>query len=653
MRRKWWAWALAGVVALPVLLVGAAFAVPMIFGWAWLKDPLSTRLGDRLGYAVAIDGDLDIDFGRITTLRVSGLRLGNPEWAHRPEMAQIEQLVVELAPLDLLRGRLRLPRIELAGADIELERAADGRQNWQANPAADAVAPEERGDLPVIERIDIKRSRIVYRDAASGFGIEAEAASVVGEAKADRPHLEIKGTGMVDDRPFTFAIVGGSILALRDDDEPYPISLTADLGDTHLEGKGTMTEPLRARGVDVELSLKGGSVRQLFAALGMTAPETPPYAIKGRLRKEGEVWSFADATGTIGSSDIAGWVKVDATRERQHLTADLTSRSLDFYDLGPILGLPPGLAEGQPATEEQRRAAARLRASPRVLPDAPLDIERLARFDADVRFRAQAVKNIPVPISPVDLTVDLKQSVLKLAPFRFGFSGGTANAAVVIDARTRPVRTSYDVKMSDMSLDQLMARLGLKEVASGKVRARIRLEGAGDSVRESLATSNGTVGLAMGGGAISQLAMEAAGLDIAESLAFLGDKQKTVQIRCLVTSFAVQNGVMDARAIVLDTTDTVLTGKGAISLRNETLDLELSANPKDWSPLSVRTPIQLKGTFKSPKPGIKPGAAVARGAAAVALGAILTPLASVLAFIDPGTGEDVNCGALLNATPAQ
>lgn len=653
MRRKWWAWALAGVVALPVLLVGAAFAVPAIIGWAWVKDPLSARLSDRLGYAVAIDGELDIDLGRITTVRASGVRLGNPDWASRPEMARIEQLVVEVAPLDLLRGRLTLPRIELAGADIELERTADGRRNWQANPAADAVAPEERGDLPVIERIDVKRSRIVYRDAATGFGIEAEAASVEGEAKADQPRLEIKGKGTVDKRPFTFAIVGGSILSLRDDDEPYPITVTADLGDTHLEGSGTMIEPLRARGVDVELSLKGGSIRQLFAALGMTAPETPPYAIKGRLRREGEVWSFADASGTIGSSDIAGWVKVDATRERKHLTAELTSRSLDFYDLGPILGLPPGLKEGQPATDEQRRAAARLKASPRVLPDAPLDIERISKFDADVRFRAQTVKNIPAPISPVDLTVDLKQSVLKLVPFKFGFSDGTADAAIVIDARSRPVRTSYDVKMRDMSLDRLMARLGLKEVASGKVRARIKLEGSGDSVRESLATSNGTVGLAMSGGAVSLLAMEVAGLDVAESLAFLGKKEKTVPVRCLVTSFVVQKGVMDARAIVLDTTDTVLTGKGAISLRNETLDLELSANPKDWSPLSVRTPIELKGTFKNPKPGIKPGAAVARGAAAVALGALLTPLAAVLAFIDPGTGEDTNCAALLNATPAQ
>ena len=652
-KRRWWIWLIAGVAALPVLLVAVVIAVPILFGWAWLKEPLSTRLSDRLGYTVAIDGDLDIDLGRITRMTVNGLRLGNPEWARRPEMAQVERLFVEFAPLDLLRGRLTFPRIEVAGADIELERAADGRGNWNVNPATEAATPEERSDLPVVGRLDIKQSRIVYRDAVSGFGVEAEAASVEGKAEADDPTLEIKGKGIVDKRPFTFQLVGGSILSLREEGEPYPVSVKADLGDTHLEGKGTMTDPLRARGVDVDLLVRGGSIRLLFGALGMTAPETPPYSIKGHLRNDGAVWSFTDAAGKVGSSDIAGWVKVDTGKERLHLTGDLASKSLDFYDLGPVLGLPPGLKEGQPATEAQRKAAAKIKASPRVLPDAPLDIDRLSKFDADVRYRAQAVKNIPVPISPVDLTVDLKQGILKLKPFRFGFSGGTANANIVIDARSRPVKTSYDVAMAGMDLNQLMNQLGLKDVASGRVRARVKLEGSGDSVRDSLATSNGTVGLAMSGGSISHLAMEVVGLDIAESLAFLGKKEKTVPVRCMVTSFAVQKGVMDARAIVLDTADTVLTGKGAISLRNETMDLELMANPKDWTPLSVRTPIELKGTFKQPKPGIKPGAVAARGAAAVAIGALLTPLASILAFLDPGTGADTDCGALLKNTPAQ
>src|SRR5690554_5929133 len=97
--RRWWLWLLGGVLVLPLLVVGAALAVPAVFGWAWLKDPLTTRLGDRLGFTVAIDGDLDIDLGRITRVSAAGIRLGNPDWARRPEMARIEQLVVEIAPL--------------------------------------------------------------------------------------------------------------------------------------------------------------------------------------------------------------------------------------------------------------------------------------------------------------------------------------------------------------------------------------------------------------------------------------------------------------------------------------------------------------------------------------------------------------------------
>jgi hypothetical protein len=56
------------------------------------------------------------------------------------------------------------------------------------------------------------------------------------------------------------------------------------------------------------------------------------------------------------------------------------------------------------------------------------------------------------------------------------------------------------------------------------------------------------------------------------------------------------------------------------------------------------------GTVLHPTFAVKPGAgAAAETAAAVALGVFLTPLASILAFVDPGLTKDADCGALLRA----
>ena len=41
---------------------------------------------------------------------------------------------------------------------------------------------------------------------------------------------------------------------------------------------------------------------------------------------------------------------------------------------------------------------------------------------------------------------------------------------------------------------------------------------------------------------------------------------------------------------------------------------------------------------------------IARGTAAVGLGALLTPLASILAFIEPGLDQNIDCSELIQET---
>ena len=55
-----------------------------------------------------------------------------------------------------------------------------------------------------------------------------------------------------------------------------------------------------------------------------------------------------------------------------------------------------------------------------------------------------------------------------------------------------------------------------------------------------------------------------------------------------------------------------------------------------------------EGTFADPHIAIDPSGAIARGAAAVALGVFLTPLAAIIPLLDPGEGKDSPCADLLN-----
>src|SRR3546814_7788998 len=86
--------------------------------------------------------------------------------------------------------------------------------------------------------------------------------------------------------------------------------------------------------------------------------------------------------GRIGNSDIAGVVAVDHGRDPPMLRAELVARRLDFDDLAPLVGVPPG---GEAASAEQQEQQRRLEQKENLFPDTRLDVERLRAMDMDVR----------------------------------------------------------------------------------------------------------------------------------------------------------------------------------------------------------------------------------------------------------------------------
>ena len=95
---------------------------------------------------------------------------------------------------------------------------------------------------------------------------------------------------------------------------------------------------------------------------------------------------------------------------------------------------------------------------------------------------------------------------------------------------------------------------------------------------------------------------------------------------------------------MFDTSETRLNGSGRIDLRNERLDLTIRPKTKKFSPLSLRSPLYIEGSFK--KPDLRPDYTRIglRAAAAAVLGGAAAP-AALVATADLGQGKDATyCG---------
>jgi uncharacterized protein involved in outer membrane biogenesis len=600
----------------------------------------------KTGRAFHIDGDLDVDLGRITTIRADRLRLANADWATKtaPEMATVQRLEIDVALGQLVFHRtVRLPAIRITQPVVELEaRPADkGGGNWvlegePADPADDSAPPS-------IGAVIVDTARLHYLDVPNRTDLRIEATSGKPNAQYTAPPIDLTGAGRWGANAFT---LGGRIqspMDLTESERPYRIDLHAAAGATKARARGTLINPLHLGGFDLRLALSGQDLADLYPLIGVAIPQSPPYAFDGTLTRSGNTWHYDRFTGKVGDSDLGGSTAVTVGGPRLKLEANLVSKRLDFDDLAGFIGAPSKGGAGETRNAEQAAEAAKLAANPRVLPQDPYDLSKLRSMDADVRWKATRINAPKLPIDDMDAHLVLTDGLLLLQPLNFGVAGGDFRSQIRMDARNPTIKTRADIAVRKVNLGQLFPDAKLTEDAVGRIGGEIKIDTSGNSIATMAGNANGSIGVGMGKGHIPQLLVELAGLDVMQSLGYLFDSDKQVPIRCAFADFGVTDGLMQTRSMAFDTTDTIVLGSGDINLKNEALNLELKPRPKDRSILSFRTPLEIGGTFKDPsfRPDLKKLGL--RGAVALAL-ATIAPPAALLATIETGGGQDSDCG---------
>jgi uncharacterized protein involved in outer membrane biogenesis len=624
---------------LAVLLVAIGILVAL-WDWNWFRGPIERQVQARTGRSFEIGGNLDVDLGRITTIRADALRFGNAPWSGAPTMASADRLEFGIAVWPLLLHReVLIPDIHLTKPRLRLEKGPQGVGNW--------VFGEPGGMQPQFRRLWIDDGRLRFIDAAAKTDIDVAVDSTAQGKDQAAPPIDVEGGGRWQGNKFSVQGRAESPLDLRDTQSPYRIDAHAQAGATKAHARGTLLDPLRLRDFDLKLALSGKNLADLYPLIGVATPPTAPYALDGRLTREIKggrtTWHYDGFVGTVGDSDLSGGASVTTGGARPYLRANLVSKKLDFDDLAGFVGAAPQSGGKESTNPELAAQASRQQASARVLPDTPYELDKLRAMDADVRWKAHRIDAPKLPLDDMAAHLLLENGLLQLKPLNFGVAGGDIRSDIRMDARESPIRTRADIAARGLNLAPLLPDVKLAQDAIGKVGGDIALSGSGNSIAKMLGSSNGDAALGMGRGQVSNLLMEYAGLDIAEALKFLVRGDRKVPIRCAFGDFAVKDGVMTARALAFDTTDTIIVGEGTISLRDETLQLKLRPRPKDRSLLVFRSPLIVEGSFKAPKFHPDYARVGLRGAIALALGSIAPP-AALLATLELGPGEDSGCG---------
>ncbi len=682
-------------------------------GWPWLVSPaqswLSKSLERRVNFgpeSISDSGQTRIGLIGSVRVRAPRLEIAAPEWSQAPHTLLARDASLTLGYADLWRASrgqpLHIRMLEAGDLDVRLERNADGRATWQFGKTPNDAASDTPLALPSFGTLRVRSGQLRLTDAigpteiqarfalsdGQDGGLPATADTATATASAASPSRSPassaaggiavraggKATGARDtsSEPVTLApgeaglklIGSGSyrkfpvridlrtttaldLLAGGKDAVAQPVRLSASVGRSELSFNGSTTDPLHFAGLRGSFTLSGPSLAAVGDPLGITLPATPAFRTKGTLVKDLTLWKANVTEAHIGSSRLSGAFTYDTRRAVPLLSGRLGGTRLLLSDLGPAVGLPIA-GEGE----------AKVTKGPgRVFPDRAFDLPSLRKMDANVLIDIAELHTgteVLAQLRPLRAHLLLADAVLTLADIEAQTAKGRLLGHVQLDGRGKQAKWTADLRLLSVDLTQwlqLERSANKPPYLSGKLDAQLRVAGSGRSSAEILASLGGDMRMHVREAAISHLLVEAAGIDLAQAFGLVIKGDEPLPILCNVADFGVEGGVIRPKIFVVNTPDSTIWLDGTASMRTEQLDVRAVVSPKDFSPLSLRTPVHVRGTFSKPAVSLEVGKLAGKAGAAVLL-ALLNPLAAIIPFIDPGADKearqaDAQCAALV------
>ena len=570
-------------VALAVLLALAAFC--WAFDWNWCRPLIQHYVMSRSGRSFAFD-DLQVHWrdGLDPTIEFRGLVIQNAPWAASKEpFIRARHIAVTLSWRSLGADVKVIRMIEMDGAQVDMERLANGIRNWRITRPDDTGPPRIR-----VLALDARDSRL--RTIHRGIDLDLQAQTTpLAAPRTLATHADLPLTrrlvfnGTYKGHAFDGDTAVSDVLTFGATPRVFALQGTARMGALRLEAAGVSNDVHALGDVDVDATLStedGGTAWPLPEAVARARP----LAAQGHVTHGGERWTGSDVhvragkhTSAIVDAVFTGSFKSDTPRRT--LQATVRDAVVDLDDVAP--------AREKPASEAP------------LLSTQALPFERLREFDADVDLRPVRIAGAEHGlVQGVRTHATLANGVLKLQALDASVADGHVVGALQVDASQAPADVALDLDARGLHVDQLSPRLAANGALSGAVDGHAALKSRGDSTRALVKAASGDVTLSLAGGASVSKRLDAKlGLNGGEWLRTLFDKSARVPVQCAAATLAIAHGVATPRRFVFETPDTALAVRGSIDIGDETLDATLTPARKKLALLALDKSVHAEGTW--------------------------------------------------------
>jgi len=392
-------------------------------------------------------------------------------------------------------------------------------------------------------------------------------------------------------------------------------------GGTALSAKGDLRFGDTFDGTDFDVDARIASLQHVGFLVGADLPDVS-LEVSADISGDTHHVEAKNFAITLGESAIAGHLRV---ANPEHPRAEIVLQS-ELLDLRPLI---PAFAETAATTPQSTPKAAIPKK--RLIPDMPIDLSLLQRFDAVVDLDMKRVVGHGRYLQDLALDVEAKDGGLQLNNLSLTDEGtGAINITGFVEPSGDSHRVSIKALGDGMNLDFTTAK-AKQEGAITRVDFEALLFGEANNLRDLLSTGHGFVQVESGEGKLPKLPSALLTNDVIDELLNALNpfrrQQTNTMLRCGALVGSLENGRLAGQPLFTMVTDRLaIVSNVQIDMTTEKLFATFKSVPQRGVGLSATTALNsfvaVGGTLSKPELTVDPTGSIVKGGLAFMTGGL-------------------------------
>lgn len=589
-------------VALVFLVAGVVVALPNLVPMEKVEAEISSRFTKATGRT------LTYDYARIYMWPNIGLRLrdvsvSNPDWATDKEMVKLEELDIAFALRPLFEKRIELKRFVLKSPVINLEKAADGRANWEMKPSAAAPAATDKKDGAgkadmgqysfSLGEFNINNAALSFRDGKTGVVQKLEDVDLVLVMPSLGAPLNLDGALTYKGQRLNVVLGIDKPLDLADGKASSgSLNLKSDVISAEVAGNFATTGVLMKGQVNTDIPSLPKLAAWISGGAEAAMPVTKISAASG-VEVSADQITLSGATLTLDDIKGGGELTVDLSGKRPAVKARL---SVDTVNLDRFIKPSDAAAVAGPAKPV---------AADSDWDNSPIDFSGLKAVDADVIVQTKGFVLKGVELGASNLSTKLTNGNLVFSSSEATLFGGKVKSDINVNASSATPTLSAKLNLTGVEAKPVLTTFAGFKKLSGKGDMNLFVNGAGVSQRAIVKSLNGNGKMLFRDGSIEGIDLVNIAQMLQKRLTTMGVGGGKTDFVELGGTFTIVNGVANNQDLKMKGPLVQATGSGDVDLPKKEVRYRvvpiLTASSAVEGASGIKVPVDIVGPFSAIK----------------------------------------------------